>query len=71
MKRSLPVYFTLTTIINPINAGRETFRPPFGLLIVASILLSFEKSRKHNGFHIGFVWAMIAGLFFSLPNLEY
>ena len=43
----------------------------FGILILvlSSLLLSFEKSRKHNGFHIGFVWAIIAALFFAISNV--
>ena len=37
-----------------------------GILIFASLLLSFEKTRKRNGFHIGFVWAMASGAFTSI-----
>lgn len=40
------------------------------LLVVASFLLSFEKSRKHSGIHIGFLWAAIAGFFFALSHVS-
>lgn len=39
------------------------------ILILSSLMLSFEKSRKHNGFHIGFVWAIVAALFFAVSNV--
>jgi uncharacterized membrane protein len=39
-----------------------------GLLVVASLLLSFEKSARHSGFHIGFFWAMLAGLLFAVSH---
>ena len=39
-------------------------------LICASLLFSFEKSRKHNGFHVGFVWAIISGLFFAISHVS-
>jgi len=41
-----------------------------GILIISSLLLSFEKSRKHNGFHIGFVWAAISGVLFGVSHLS-
>lgn len=42
----------------------------FGIivLIAASILLSAEKSKKHHGFHSGFVWAAISGLCFAVSH---
>jgi drug/metabolite transporter (DMT)-like permease len=40
------------------------------LLVLASFLLSFEKSRKHNGFHIGFVWAAVAGFCFAVSHVS-
>ncbi len=36
------------------------------LLVAGTLLISFEKSRKHNGWHIGMLWAVIAGVFFGL-----
>ena len=38
------------------------------ILILASLLLSFEKSRKHNGFHIGFLWAIVSALLFAISH---
>lgn len=40
------------------------------ILIFASLLLSFEKSRKHNGFHIGFWWAILSGLLFAISHVS-
>lgn len=40
------------------------------LLVVASFLLSFEKSRKHSGIHIGFLWAAVAGFFFAVSHVS-
>jgi len=39
------------------------------VLIIASLLLAFEKSRKHSGFHIGFIWAIVAGLMFAVSHV--
>ena len=36
------------------------------LLVVGSLLISFEKSKKHNGWHIGMLWAILSGVFFAL-----
>lgn len=38
------------------------------LLVFASFLLSFERSRSFNGFHIGFVWAVLAGVLFAVSH---
>ncbi len=38
------------------------------VLILASLLLSFEKSRKHNGFHKGFIWAIVSALLFAISH---
>lgn len=34
-------------------------------LIVGSLLISVEKSKKHNGVHLGMLWGVLAGLFFA------
>jgi len=39
------------------------------ILIFACLLLSFEKSRAHNGLHIGFLWAIISGLLFAVSHV--
>ncbi|MEK7511775.1 MAG: DMT family transporter [Patescibacteria group bacterium] len=36
------------------------------LLVIGSLLISFEKSKKHNGWHIGMLWAIFSGVFFAL-----
>jgi len=38
-------------------------------LVIATILLSQEVSKKHHGFHRGFVWAIVSGLFFALSHV--
>lgn len=40
------------------------------ILIFASCLLSFEKSKEHNGFHIGFVWAAVSGILFAVSHVS-
>ncbi|MBI4992818.1 MAG: DMT family transporter [Candidatus Magasanikbacteria bacterium] len=40
------------------------------ILIFASLLLSFEKSRKHSGFHVGFLWAIVSGLLFAISHVS-
>ena len=39
------------------------------ILVFATCLLSFEKSKKHNGWHIGFVWAMVSGILFAISHV--
>lgn len=39
------------------------------LLIIASFLLSFERSRANKGFHIGFVWAILSAVLFSASHV--
>jgi len=35
----------------------------------ACLLLSFERSQKHRGIHIGFLWAGISGLLFAFSHV--
>ena len=35
----------------------------------ACLLLSFERSKKHKGIHIGFLWAGISGLLFAFSHV--
>jgi len=35
-------------------------------LVFGALLISFEKSVRHNGLHIGMLWAVIAGVFFAV-----
>ncbi|MBT3817468.1 MAG: EamA family transporter [Candidatus Magasanikbacteria bacterium] len=39
------------------------------LLVCASLLLSFEKSNKHNGFHKGFLWGIAAAFAFAISHV--
>ncbi len=39
------------------------------ILGFACLLLSFERSRKHSGFHIGFLWAGVSGLLFAFSHV--
>ncbi len=38
------------------------------ILVFSSLLLSFEKTKRNSGFHIGFVWAALSGLLFALSH---
>lgn len=40
------------------------------ILVFASLLLSFEKSRQHSGFHVGFLWAILAGVLFGVSHVS-
>ena len=40
------------------------------VLVFASFLLSFERSRKHDGFHMGFVWAILSGVIFAISHVS-
>jgi len=39
------------------------------ILVFACFLLTFEKSLKHKGFHLGFLWAIVSGLFFATSHV--
>jgi drug/metabolite transporter (DMT)-like permease len=39
------------------------------ILVFASLLLSFEKSKQHSGFHVGFLWAILAGVCFGISHV--
>jgi drug/metabolite transporter (DMT)-like permease len=38
------------------------------ILVFASLLLSFEKRRGSSGIHIGYAWAILAGLLFAISH---
>lgn len=40
------------------------------ILISTTFLLSYEKSKKHNGFHRGFIWALLSGVLFALSHVS-
>lgn len=39
------------------------------LLICGSFLISFEKSAKHSGWHMGFAWIILAGFMFAISHV--
>jgi drug/metabolite transporter (DMT)-like permease len=39
------------------------------ILGFACLLLSFERSKRHKGIHIGFLWAGISGLLFAFSHV--
>jgi len=39
------------------------------ILIAGSLLVSFEKSKKHNGWHMGMLWGILAGLIFAVSHV--
>jgi len=41
-----------------------------GLLIVGSLLVSFEKSKQHSGWHWGMLWGVLAGLLFAASHVS-
>ncbi len=38
-------------------------------LIIGSLVISFEQSKQHRGWHWGMAWGVAAGLFFALSNI--
>ncbi len=38
-------------------------------LVVASMLLSVERNKKHTGLHKGFIWAFVAGILYGLSHV--
>lgn len=41
-----------------------------GLLIVGSLIVSFEKSKQHTGWHSGMMWGIMAGLLFAISHVS-
>ncbi len=41
-----------------------------GVLILGSLIIAFEKSRLHHGFHRGIVWAVLAGFLFAVSHVS-
>lgn len=40
------------------------------VLVFGSALLGFEKTKKQNGFHAGFLWAIVSGILFALSHVS-
>jgi drug/metabolite transporter (DMT)-like permease len=64
---ALATYVFSTILLGEVLTSSSQFGLVF--LVSACFLLSFEKSRKHNGFHIGFLWAALAGILFGLSHV--
>lgn len=41
-----------------------------GLLVVGSLLIAFEKSKKHSGLHLGMFYGVLSGLFFAVSYVS-
>lgn len=41
-----------------------------GLLIIGSLVVAFEKSRRHHGLHRGLLWAIFSGFSFAIFHLS-
>ena len=39
-------------------------------LVLASLLFAFEKTKKHSGFHKGFLWGVLSGCLFALSHVS-
>lgn len=41
-----------------------------GLLIVGSLIVSFEKSKQHSGWHWGMLWGVLAGALYAASHVS-
>jgi len=39
-------------------------------LIVGSLVISFEKSKKYSGWHLGMLWGVLSGLLFAISHVS-
>ncbi|HAO64827.1 TPA: hypothetical protein DCQ44_02495 [Candidatus Taylorbacteria bacterium] len=60
-------FFSFLILKGSLNGFQEI---GLALLVISSLLISFEKSREHNGFHIGFIWAMLSGVLYALSHVS-
>lgn len=59
-------------LLNPFLIGEQlTGRSVLAVavLIVGSLIISFEQSKQHRGWHMGMFWGVLAGLFYALSNI--
>ncbi len=54
--------------LSEILTGRELWA--VGLLIFGSLIVSFEKSKKHSGWHVGMLWGVLSGLLFAVSHVS-
>ncbi len=66
---AIPIFTILFGFIFSFEAlkGHELFAT--GLLVLGSIIISFEQSSKNSGWHRGMIWVVVAGFFFALSNV--
>jgi len=53
--------------LNEILTERQILAIAF--LIFGSLVIAFEKSKKHNGIHRGMIWGVLSGLFFAASHI--
>lgn len=41
-----------------------------GLLVIGSLLIAFEKSKKHSGLHLGMLYGILSGLLFAISYVS-
>ncbi len=41
-----------------------------GFLVFGSLLVSFEKSKQHSGWHTGMIWGVMAGILFAISHVS-
>lgn len=39
-------------------------------LIIGSLIISFEKSKKHTGWHMGMLWGVLSGCLFAVSHVS-
>lgn len=54
--------------LSEILTGRELWA--VGLLALGSLIVSFEKSKKHSGWHVGMLWGVLSGLLFAVSHVS-
>lgn len=65
---SIFIYFLASFFLSEKLTGAQICG--IAILVFASLLLSFEKTRTHSGFHIGFIWAILSGLLFAISHVS-
>jgi drug/metabolite transporter (DMT)-like permease len=60
------VVFSQLFLAEPITTQQVV---GIAILMVGSLLISFEKSHSYNGWHVGMLWGILAGVFFGFSNV--
>lgn len=64
---TIATYFFSFTLLGETLTGLQI--AGMVILVFASFLLSLEKSEKHSGLHMGFAWAVLAGMLFAVSHV--